>query len=53
MMPDAWTSKDEGKYEHIRDSARERGASSVRVKKLAARTVKRDRREEGRTPAAG
>jgi hypothetical protein len=49
-MPDAWTSKDERKYEHIRDSALERGTSTDRAKEIAARTVNRDRREEGRTP---
>jgi plasmid stabilization system protein ParE len=49
-MPDAWSNKDERKYEHIRDSAQERGASKSRAKEIAARTVNRDRREEGRTP---
>jgi hypothetical protein len=49
-MPRAWTRKDERKYEHIQESARERGASSRRAKEIAARTVNRDRREEGRTP---
>jgi hypothetical protein len=49
-MPKAWSKKDERKYEHIKDSARERGASSKRAKEIAARTVNKDRREEGRTP---
>ena len=49
-MPDAWSGKDERKYEHIRDSSRERGASEERAKELAARTVNKGRREEGRTP---
>lgn len=48
-MPRAWSSKDERKYEHIKESASERGASSKRAKEIAARTVNRDRREEGRT----
>jgi hypothetical protein len=48
-MPRAWSNKDERKYEHIKDSARERGASTERAKEIAARTVNRDRREEGRT----
>jgi hypothetical protein len=49
-MPKAWSKKDERKYEHIKESARERGASSKRAKEIAARTVNKDRREEGRTP---
>lgn len=49
-MPKAWSNKDERKYEHIRESARDRGASTKRSREIAARTVNRDRREEGRTP---
>jgi plasmid stabilization system protein ParE len=46
----AWSDKDERKYEHIKDSSRERGVSEDRAKEIAARTVNKDRREEGRTP---
>lgn len=49
-MPDAWSSKDERKYEHIKDSSRERGMGERRAEEIAARTVNKDRREEGRTP---
>ena len=49
-MPEGWSNKDERKYEHIKESSRERGASEDRAKEIAARTVNRDRREEGRTP---
>jgi plasmid stabilization system protein ParE len=49
-MPDAWSAKDERKYEHIRESAEEQGKSAKRAKEIAARTVNKDRREEGRTP---
>lgn len=49
-MPDAWSDKDERKYEHIKDSSRERGVSEDRAKEIAARTVNKGRREEGRTP---
>jgi len=49
-MPSSWSNKDERKYEHIKDSAKERGASTERAKEIAARTVNKDRREEGRTP---
>lgn len=49
-MPRGWSDKDERKYDHIRDSSRERGMSESRAKEVAARTVNKDRREEGRTP---
>jgi hypothetical protein len=49
-MPQAWTKKDERKYEHVRKSERNRGRSASRAKEIAARTVNRDRRQEGRTP---
>jgi plasmid stabilization system protein ParE len=49
-MPDrSWSDKDERKYEHIRDDSRDRGVSEARAQEIAARTVNRDRREEGRT----
>jgi hypothetical protein len=49
-MPKAWSNKDERQYEHIKDSAEERGKSTKRAKEIAARTVNKQRREEGRTP---
>jgi plasmid stabilization system protein ParE len=49
-MPKAWSSKDERKYEHIKESSRERGMSEDRAEEIAARTVNKGRREEGRTP---
>lgn len=49
-MPDAWSDKDERKYEHIKESARKRGKSTKRAKEIAARTVNKERRQEGRTP---
>jgi Rho termination factor, N-terminal domain len=45
-----WTEKDERQYEHIKESAQSRGSSEERAKEIAARTVNRQRREEGRTP---
>ena len=48
-MPRAWTDKDERKYEHIKEGARKRGTPVRRAKEIAARTVNKDRREEGRT----
>lgn len=49
-MPRSWSNKDERKYEHIKESSRERGASEDRAQEIAARTVNKARREEGRTP---
>ena len=36
-------------YEHIKESAEERGASTKRAKEIAARTVNKQRREAGQT----
>ena len=49
-MPQAWSDKDERKYEHIKESSVERGMSEDRAEEIAARTVNKGRREEGRTP---
>jgi hypothetical protein len=49
-MASAWSKKDERKYEKIRRSQQERGASAKRAKEIAARTVNKQRREGGRTP---
>jgi hypothetical protein len=49
-MPRQWSAKDERQYDHVVDSERERGRSTDRAKEIAARTVNKQRREEGRTP---
>jgi hypothetical protein len=49
-MPKAWSRKDERMYEHVKEGERERGRSADRAKEIAARTVNKQRREEGRTP---
>jgi hypothetical protein len=46
-MPSSWSDKDERK---IKESVRERGSSKDRAKEIAARTVNKRRRKEGRTP---
>ena len=48
-MP-SWSNKDERKYEHIKEGSRKRGVSEKRAKEIAARTVNKSRRQEGRTP---
>ncbi len=50
MPQSKWSNKDERKYEHIKESAEDRGKSKSRAKEIAARTVNKERREEGRTP---
>lgn len=49
-MPREWSKKDERQYEHILKSEMERGRSAERAREIAARTVNKRRREEGRTP---
>jgi hypothetical protein len=48
-MPQSWSSKDERQYEHIKDSAAKKGRGSKRAKQIAAATVNKRRRSEGRT----
>ncbi len=48
-MPEVWTAKDERQYEHVKQSALDRGSGMSRAKEMAARTVNKERREEGRT----
>ena len=49
-MPRAWSNKDERMYDHIKDSAIDRGQDEETAEEIAARTVNKHRREEGRTP---
>ena len=46
-MPEAWSNKDERMYEHIKDSAEERGVSEDRAEEIAARTVNKERARSG------
>jgi len=49
MPQKAWSNKDERQYEHIKESAKKRGKSASRAKEIAAATVNKERRKEGRT----
>jgi len=49
-MPDEWSDKDERMYEHVKESEQEQGRSEGEAKEIAARTVNKQRRKEGRTP---
>jgi len=48
-MPKSWSAKDERQYEHIEQQSRARGRSDERAREIAARTVNKQRRLEGRT----
>ncbi|GAA3294794.1 plasmid stabilization protein [Streptomyces cinereospinus] len=51
-MPAGSSSKRERQYEHIKDSAEERGASQGRAKEIAARTVNKERARSGEAKSA-
>ena len=47
MPQKAWSNKRERQYEHVKESAKERGASTKRAKEIAARTVNKERARSG------
>jgi hypothetical protein len=47
MPQQAWSNKRERQYEHIKESAKEQGASTKRAKEIAARTVNKERARSG------
>ncbi len=47
MPQQAWSGKRERQYEHIKDSVKERGASTKKAKEIAARTVNKERARSG------
>ena len=47
-MPKAWSKKEERQYQHIKESAQKRGQGK-RAKEIAARTVNKQRRQQGKT----
>lgn len=49
-MPKGWSKHDETMYESIRESSLDRGMDEGRAQEIAARTVNKNRRLEGRTP---
>ena len=48
-MPRAWSNKDERQYEHVKESETKAGRTTKRAKEIAARTVNKTRKSEGRT----
>ncbi|MEU3776258.1 plasmid stabilization protein [Streptomyces sp. NPDC032472] len=51
-MPRSWSNKRERQYEHIKESAEERGESEKRAKEIAARTVNKERARAGESETA-
>jgi hypothetical protein len=51
-MPRGSSDKRERQYEHIKDSAKERGESEGRAKEIAARTVNKERARSGEAETA-
>ena len=47
MPQRAWSAKRERQYEHIKDSAKERGESEDTAEEIAARTVNKERAQAG------
>ena len=52
MPQRAWSDKRERQYEHIKESAQKRGASTKRAKEIAARTVNKERARKGEAGAS-
>ena len=52
MPQKSWSNKRERQYEHVKDSAKSRGASTKRAKEIAARTVNKDRARAGESKTA-
>ncbi|MFG3521115.1 plasmid stabilization protein [Nocardia nova] len=51
-MPKEWSAKEERQYEHVKSSARKRGASKDRAAEIGARTVNKNRAQAGKTRTA-
>ncbi|MGP4090083.1 plasmid stabilization protein [Streptomyces sp. KR55] len=51
-MPRGSSSKRERQYEHIKESAQDRGESTGRAKEIAARTVNKERARSGESTTA-
>jgi hypothetical protein len=48
-MPEEWSKKDERQFEHVKKSEKEQGRSTERAEEIAAATVNKQRKKEGRT----
>lgn len=46
-MPQAWSKKRERQYEHVKESQKDEGRSEQTAKRIASRTVNKQRAQEG------
>lgn len=51
-MPQSWSNKRERQYQHVKDSAKDRGASTKRAEEIASRTVNKNRAQSGESRTA-
>jgi hypothetical protein len=51
-MPKAWSNKRERQYQHIKESQQERGTGTKRAEEIAARTVNKNRAQQGESRTA-
>jgi hypothetical protein len=51
-VPQSWSNKRERQYEHVKEGAKDRGASTKRAKEIAARTVNKNRAQSGESKQA-
>jgi hypothetical protein len=47
-----WTDKQDRKYEHVKDSLKDRGESTKKAKEIAARTINKERAQRGQSKTA-
>ena len=47
MPQEAWNKKRERQYEHVKEGSKKRGSSNKRAEEIAARTVNKNRAQEG------
>lgn len=52
MPQQQWSSKRERQYEHIKESQRDRGTGERRAEEIAARTVNKERAQQGESNQA-
>ena len=52
MPQRAWSSMRERQYEHVKEGAKERGASTKRAKEIAARTINKERARSGESASS-
>jgi hypothetical protein len=52
MPQQAWSKKRERQYEHVKESAQDRGAGEKRAAEIAARTVNKSRAQAGESQQA-